>query len=174
MAIAIIVEDGSNVPNANSYVSLSGAREYAEYRGVELPSDDDELAALLIVGMDYLESKECEFQGYRANDTQSLSWPRSGVYLNCKEYPSDVIPSQLIGALVQLAIAQDAGIDIFPNTTSEDYITSAKVGPLSVSFSDPAKVGLGDLSPNMTAVDALLKPLFYQCNESAGLFTRRV
>src|SRR6187431_658285 len=155
MAIVITVEDGSNVPGANSYQSVAAVREYAEYRGVELDPDDEVVKAQIIVGMDYLEAKECEFQGWRTYEDQALSWPRTGVILNCKAYPTDAIPSQLKGALAQLVMAQEAGIDIAPNTSADDFIVSAKVGPLSVQLADPSKVGSGDLSPTMTAVDKL-------------------
>lgn len=176
MAITIIVEDGSNVANANSYLSVPQVTEYAGNRGVDLSdSSEDEIAALLIKGMDYLEAKECEFQGYRTYDDQALSWPRTGVVLNCKEYPGDSIPAQLKGALAQLVMAQEAGIDIAPNVSSDDYIVGAKVGPLSVTLADPSKIGSGDLSPTMTAVDALLKPLFGTCESSSfSLRTVRV
>ncbi|WEM33665.1 head-tail adaptor [Pseudomonas phage PSA-KC1] len=57
MAITIVVEDGSGVTNANSYVSVADARIYASNRGVELPLDDDELAAMLIRSTDYLKRR---------------------------------------------------------------------------------------------------------------------
>lgn len=174
MAIVITVEDGSNVPNANSYLSVAQTREYAEYRGVELSADDDAVAAQIIVGMDYIEALECQFQGSRTYDDQSLSWPRTDVYINCKALANNVIPTQLKGALAQLVMAQESGIDILPNSSSDDFITSAKVGPLSVTLADPSKFN-SDLSPNLTAVDNLLAPLFGDCSTSGGGFvTRRV
>lgn len=175
MAILIIVEDGSNVVGANSYVSVATAREYAGNRGVILDADDDKVAAQLIVGMDYIEARECDFQGWRTYDDQALSWPRTGVLMNCKAYAVDGIPSQLKGALVQLVMAQEAGIDIAPNSSSDDFITEAKVGPLNVKFANPAQIGSGDLSPNLTAVNSLLNPLFGTCETSGfSLFTVRV
>ena len=173
MPITIIVEDGSNVPNANSYLGLAAVREYAAHRGVVLSSDDDDVASKLIVGMDYLEARECDFQGSRTYDDQALSWPRSGVVINCKAVADDAMPSQLKGALAQLVMALESGIDIAPNSSSDDFITSAKVGPLSVSFVDPSKTSGGDLSPNLTAVNALLAPLFGTC-ETSGFSLRSV
>jgi hypothetical protein len=175
MPITIIVEDGSNVANANSYVSVATAREYAEYRGIELDADDETVAAQIIVGMDYLEAKECDFQGERTYEDQALSWPRKCVYINCKEFAEDAIPNQLKGALVQLVMAQEEGIDIAPNSSPDDFITSAKVGPLSVTYADPLKISGSDLSPNLTAVNALLAPLFGTCEKQAySLRTVRV
>lgn len=175
MPITIIVEDGSNVANANSYLSAPDARAYAANRGVALSDDDDVIASQLIVGMDYLEARECDFQGSRTYDDQALAWPRTGVVINCKAFADDAMPSQLKGALAQLVMALESGIDIAPNSSSDDFITSAKVGPLSVSFVDPSKTSGGDLSPNLTAVNALLAPLFGTCETSGfSLQTVRV
>lgn len=38
--MAIIVEDGTGVTGANSYISLADARTYATNRGFELSADD--------------------------------------------------------------------------------------------------------------------------------------
>lgn len=160
MAISIVVEDGSKVPGANSYVSVADARTYAANRGIELPSEDDELAAMLIRSTDYLEAQACRFQGRRASSSQSLEWPRVGVVLGCDEVPSNVIPKSLVGAQVQLAIAINDGFDLQPNISPQDYVTREKVGPIETEYADPTKVGI---MPTFTAVNALLAPLFGEC-----------
>ena len=76
MAITITIEDGSNVANANSFVTLVEARSYAEARGVALPVADDSLAVMLIKACDYLEAQANRYQGEIANEGQSLQWPR--------------------------------------------------------------------------------------------------
>ncbi|CDN96774.1 hypothetical protein PSV3_00118 [Septimatrevirus PSV32] len=160
MAIAIVVEDGSGVPNANSYVSVADARIYASNRGVVLPADDDELAAMLIRSTDYLEAQACRYQGRRTSSAQALEWPRTGVFLNCDEVPSNVIPKSLIGAQVQLAMAINAGFDLQPNVSPQDYVTREKVGPIETEYADPLSVGI---MPTFTAANALLAPLFGEC-----------
>jgi hypothetical protein len=175
MPIVLVVEDGSNVAGANVYISADDAREYALQRGKELPEDNDELAAMLIQASDYIESYGCQFQGYPTFSDQALSWPRTDVVLNCQSVGSETIPNQLKGAQVQLAIAINSGVDIFPNVESSDYVVEEKIGPLTVKYTDPSKVGLGDLSPSMTAVEMMLKPLLKNANCSGiTLRTRRV
>ncbi|WBF76993.1 hypothetical protein PSV3_00292 [Septimatrevirus PSV34] len=67
MAITIVVEDGSGVTNANSYVSVADARIYASNRGVELPLDDDELAAMLIRSTDCNKREQLRKRRRRAH-----------------------------------------------------------------------------------------------------------
>jgi hypothetical protein len=176
VAIEIIVETGANVPNANSYVSVDDARTYAANRGVVLPADDDAVAAMLIQASDYLEAKSCEYQGVPTytDPAQSLAWPRTGAIIGCTEFPSDQIPKQLIAAQVQLAMAVNAGIALFPNVTPQDYVTEETVGPITTKYADPSKIGVGDMSPQLTAVDALLANLFASCDSGFTLRTIRV
>lgn len=177
MPIAIIVEDGSNVSSANSYVSVADARTYAANRGIELPSDNDALAAMLIQGMDYIESMACEFQGHPTYETQELAWPRKCVSINCQELAEDAIPKQLIGAQVQVAIAINAGVSIFPTIEISplNNVTEETVGPITTKYADPSKFLGADLSPQLSAVDAMLKPLIETCQQtSMGLRTVRV
>lgn len=171
MAITIVVEDGSGVANANSYVSVADARVYATNRGTELPSNDDEVAAMLIRATDYLEAQECRYQGKRTSPTQALAWPRTGVFLNCDEVPSNVIPKSLIAAQVQLAMAINAGFDLQPNISPQDYVTREKVGPIETEYADLSKVGI---APTLTSVEALLQPLFGSTMTGFALRTFRV
>jgi hypothetical protein len=176
MPITIIVEDGSNVPDANSYVDVADAIAYAANRGITLPPGD-ETAAMLMQAMDYIETKACDFQGKPTytDPAQSLAWPRTGVILNCVAFPPDKIPKNLIAAQVQLAIAVNAGIPIMPNATPQDYVVEETVGPITTKYADPSKIGIGMLSPILTAVDALLSNLFATCETSAiSLRTVRV
>lgn len=160
MAIEIIVEDGSGNTDANSFVSVEDARAYAEARGTDLPTDDDEVASMLIRASDYLDAQECRFQGKRTSSSQALTWPRTGVVLNCDDVPPNVIPKSLIAAQVQLAMAINAGFDLQPNVSPQDYVTREKVGPIETEYADPLAVGI---MPTFTAVNALLAPLFGEC-----------
>lgn len=157
MAIEIIIEDGTEVANANSFVSVSNARIYAANRGVSLPSSDDELAAMLIKANDYLEAQADLFQGERATATQELQFPRSGVYIYGALVPSNIIPKSLISAQVQLAMAINAGLDLQPNVTPGDYVIKEKVGPIETVYANPLHVGIGT---TFTAANALLAMLF--------------
>jgi len=53
--MALIIEDGTLVANADSYVTLAVARAFAEKRGL-VPVATDALEADLIKAMDFIES----------------------------------------------------------------------------------------------------------------------
>ena len=168
MPITIIVEDGSGVANANSYVDVADARTYAANRGVTLSVDDDIVASQLIRACDYLEAQECRYQGSRTSAAQALAWPRKDVELHCEAVPSNVIPVSLIAAQIQLAMAIHAGFDLQPTISPQDYVTREKVGPIETHYANPQNVGI---MPTFTAANALLAPLFGEC--AADRFTLR-
>lgn len=170
MAIEIIIENGSNVANANSYVSVADARTYAANRGVALSIDDDEVAKLLIKATDYLESKACEYQGSPTNSDQALAWPRICVSLNGADVLSDSIPKKLKDAQIQTAMAISEGFEPLGNVSAGDYVVEETVGPITTKFADPSKVGV---APKLHGVDALLAPLCGKC-AGIGLKTVRV
>jgi len=170
MTISIVVEDGTNVASANSFNTIAEARTYALNRGVTLSATDDVVAAQLIKATDYIQSKCCDFQGYETYETQVLCFPREELYISGRLFASDEIPAQLKGAQIQLVMAQAAGINIFPNALATDFVVEEKIGPITTKYADPTKVGLGDLSPSMTAVEALLKPLFSVCGQHGFAF----
>ncbi len=153
--MGLIIEDGSIVPDANSYATVIYARNYALERGLDLPEDDNAVAKLLILAMDYIEAKRDDYQGVKTSYTQELQWPRDGVYLDGVEIPTDYIPKELKKAQVQLAIESYEGFELLPSSSGH-LVTEEQVGPLKTKYSE--KVG-SNLSPVMLAVDALLKPL---------------
>lgn len=163
MAITIIVEDGSGVSGANSYVDLDTARAYAADRGRVLPVDDEAAKALIIRSMDYLESFRAKFQGSKTLASNPLSWPRQCVVLDGEDWPDDEIPSLLTAAQNQIII-EAASTELMPTVTGA-FVTREKVGPIETEYS--AAVSTSG-QPSMPAVDALLEPLL-----SVGSFRLR-
>lgn len=169
--MSLIVEDGSIVSDANSYVSLTDCRDYATARSLSLPALDADLEPLLISAMDYLESKRGQYQGSKTSPlTQTLQWPRIDVQIDCVDFPSDAIPKELKDAQCRLACEQASGVVIMPTKTGP-FVTEETVGPLTTKYD--ASQGSGTV-PDMTVVDALLAPLFNPCGQSFGFRTVRV
>lgn len=172
MAIEIIVEDGTGVLFANSYISIEYARTYAAQRGLTLSADDDSIAAMLIQAKDYLESKSCEYSGTPTYDYQELSWPRTGAYIHGIELNKNVIPKNLKQAQAVLLLAVNDGLTLMPNYSAADMVIQETVGPITTKYADPTAVGFGY---TFTGADALLKPLFGECGQSGySFFVRRV
>jgi len=154
--MAIVIEDGSIVAGANSYVSLAEARAYATARNKPLPTDDTALEALLISAMDYLEAQRARFEGSKVSALQELQYPREGVIIDGIELASNAIPSILKQAQIRLAMEANAGVDLMPTRTG-GFVKKEVVGPIETEYSE--KVGVS-VEPEMSAVEALLAPLF--------------
>lgn len=113
----IIVEDGTIVENANSYVTDDEFKSYANLRCFDVPPTQPERESLLILGMDYLASQESKMQGVRVDSTQELSYPRVGVCLYNQPVSASAIPANLKQAQIELAIqAKESPLLISENT----------------------------------------------------------
>lgn len=124
----IVVEDGSQVVGANSYVSEAELSTYATDRGVTISGT---AAVLLIEAMDYVES--LDFLGYKLTDTQALQWPRADVRKDkIYWYDTDEIPQRLKDGLCEVALAVDAGNS--PIADVERTTIMEKVGDLQVQY----------------------------------------
>lgn len=82
--MTLIVENGTNVPNANSYADLTYIRAYALNRGVTLSVVDADVEAMVFKSMDYIESVASNYQGTKTYTAptytpQSLQFPRSAI-----------------------------------------------------------------------------------------------
>lgn len=133
MTATIVVEDGTIVAGANSYISVVDLTTYATDRGLTIAATNPE--DLLIEAMDYIES--LSYVGARYTEDQALVWPRSGAVKH-EVYTYDVteIPQLLIDGLCEAALAIDAGNS--PLADVDRAVKKEKVGPLDVEFMDNA------------------------------------
>lgn len=107
MALTLIVEDGSGVENANTYISLANAEIYFESRPNKAvwtaASDGDKDIALV----DAARQMDMMFDwfGSRATENQGLRFPRFGVYdPDGWMYDSNEIPTELKDAQCEIAL----------------------------------------------------------------------
>ena len=129
--MAITVETGAIVANANSYVSTADFTTYATARGITLTSGAE---TLLIQAMDYIES--LSYIGTKYTAAQGLQWPRSNVYIDGYLFDYDDIPQELINAQMQVAMAIDVGDG--PLVTIDRATKRERVGEVEVEYTDGA------------------------------------
>lgn len=127
----IIVEDGTGIANANSYISEAGLSTYATDRGVTLSGTS---AILLIQAMDYIESQD--FIGDKYEASQALVWPRHGIVIDGYDIAETTIPQLLIDALCEVAIGIDGGVNPLANLSRETV--KEKVDVIEVEYSPKA------------------------------------
>lgn len=161
--MALIIENGTQVLNAEAYVAAADVTGYATKRGLSLSSvADASVEALIVRAMDFLESLESRFQGSRVSSTQVLSWPRLNVQLNGFDFSSSAVPQILKNALCQLAINADT-LDLMPTTDGREVIKE-KVDVIETTY---AESNSSSPQPALTAFFNLLAPLL----ASGGVFT---
>lgn len=135
--MAIIVEDGSNVPNANSFISVAYLKDYASARNIALSDDDKKLEAALILAMDKLDTYRSKFAGKKRAGFP-LYWPRDNAWVDGEEYPNDEIPYELKKAQAILATAVDGGVSLFTNTTADTQtLKREKIDVLEFEYAVP-------------------------------------
>ena len=123
--MALIIETGSQVVDANSYVSLADARTIATAYGVTLATDDAEAEKNLIVAYQWLKTPDIEstLQGERLSDldtttTQTGCYPRTAVYIRGNLIDKNTIPPELIEAQVIASYANQSQSILMPATAS--------------------------------------------------------
>lgn len=130
--MALVIEDGSIVEGANSFVSEEEFDAFAE--GVTLPAAFDvEQAAKEAVR--FIVSVEGQMKGERtAPLTQDLPYPRRNVNLFGATFPDNAIPKTLKNAQMQLMLDVARGVPLFPDDTAEQAVKRDKVGPLETEY----------------------------------------
>lgn len=125
--MAIVVEDGTVVSGANSYISEAELSTYATDRGVTISGTASEL---IYQAMDYIEAQP--FKGIKGTQAQPLQWPRYGVYIDTYYVASDSIPQLLKDAVCEVCIGIDGGVN--PLANEERMTISEKVDVISVTY----------------------------------------
>jgi hypothetical protein len=167
--VPLVVEDGTGLADADSYISLDDADTYhagrssaADWAGLS----DPEKEAALRDATDYMvQAYRLDWKGTRLTTTQALDWPRaeveradyafspgnglttiSGDYY----YPSDEVPIEVQRACASLALKASAG-ELLPDLGQR--VKREKVGPIDTEYAD-----WGSESPRYPAIDGLLAP----------------
>jgi len=142
--MALIVEDGTGLPNAESYASVAEADAYHAAYGnpsawAPISTTQKELA--LRTATQYLEAVHNQgWAGDRFTDTQALAWPRSGVEDDGGHVlPEAPLPAALKNATAVMAL-KSLSETLLPDLSVDDASTvssfSKRLGPLgsSVTF----------------------------------------
>lgn len=150
--MALIIEDGTGVSGANSYISVAEARDFANLRSLILPSADAEVEVLIIKAFDYLEA--LDFKGEYANPPQSAEFPRKNLYVQGILFSESQIPFKLKQAQCQLAY-EATNFELQPTGDGRE-VTKEKVDVVEVEY---AEKGINVARPTFTSVNGYLKDL---------------
>jgi hypothetical protein len=141
MAVTLILEDGTGVDNANTYILLVDARTLAGQYGWQLPVDDEQANITLINGYNYLNTLESGMCGTRSYEDQTGAFPRENC--SCGPFPiaSDVIKPEVKQAQVRAAVTFGAGTDVNPDSDGKNIASEEVTGAVKVSYFNNGKTG---------------------------------
>lgn len=154
--MALVIENGSGVADANSYATVAEARAYAAARGLTLPATDGPVETALVLACDKLESYR--YKGAKTDPANPLEWPRTAVYLPgaASALADDSIPVKLKQAQCQLAF-DSTQTELQPTGTGRE-VTKEKVDVIEIEYA-PSSTGSGSVIPEFNKAEALLAPL---------------
>lgn len=175
--MALIVETGAGLPDAESYISVAYANTYHANRGntnwADISTAEAEQA--LRRATDYLvQVYRTKWDGVRYSSTQSLDWPRSFVenkdqsfgnlypIIGYFYYPSDFIPQELKNACAEMAFKAASG-ELAPDL--DRTIIKEKIDVLEVEYDKNALQ-----YKRYRAIDNILAPFLVR--GSSGTFRK--
>lgn len=123
--MSLIIEDGSGLTNAESYIDLAYLTDYANKRNIDITGITE---ANIIKAMDYFESGYL-FKGTKLKETQALTFPR---YINNEV----VYPVRIKNAVCELAIKSKSN-ELLADT--ERATKREKVGDIEIEYSEYSK-----------------------------------
>lgn len=157
--MAIVVETGEGLADAECFISVADADSYFSLRGNAVwaalltPAKE----AALRLSTDYMESMYgAKWCGERKTDTQALSWPRTGTVA-----PDDVVPQAVARVNAELAVRASQGALL---ADAGAQVKQETVGPISVTYADGARQ-----QTSFAAVIALLASSGLLCGGSGQI-----
>lgn len=157
----IIVEDGTGIPNANSYISVDDADFYAtsfsksDWSGT---TDEKEMALKqatraidLLYGDKFISAKMT---------STPLMFPRYPFYDNNQQFVSGVVPNCLKLATVEVAILYLTGQDILPQPADTGtQMSKIKIDTIEIQTDYKNGQKHGESFTGYYIIDLMLKPI---------------
>lgn len=136
----LVVEDGTGLAGANSYVTLAQADTYLRARDRATTwdaLDAQTKAGRLIMATAYLDAA-VQWAGEINTSIQALGWPRTGaVDKHGRALASNAVPTAVAHAVIEIAQAGDI-------TTERSRAATVKtVGPITVEYASESDVSQG-------------------------------
>jgi len=129
--MTLIIEDGSVVANANSYITVAQFKDWADSRGITYGTDQ-EVEQGILRAMDWFERQF--FIGNKANENQPLQWPRTEALIDGYYADATEIPKEVVTALYE---ATKVELDGNSQLNNEDRRTiREQVGDISVEYAE--------------------------------------
>ena len=157
--MSLIIEDGTGVADADSFLTLVNARTLALNYGLTLATDDTEAEVQLRQGYNGLLVSEPTLQGARTHSIQTGIYPRTGVYSNCQSVDSESIPNSVKLAQLNYASAINGGYKLNAIDNGQDVKSFTVPGAYQKVYQDGSSI---KANSTIQGVDNALYPLTLQ------------
>lgn len=185
--MTLIVETGSMVAGAQSYMTVAEADAYHADRGntawANIPTSIAKEAALRLATDFMVDTYRQYWKGYRNDPNQALDWPRYGVILendlDLSRYvnvynraiqpyfvPSTIVPREVKEAQAEFALVASTG-QLNPNVSRGKK--HVKIGSIEVEYD-----GYGALNTRLSVATQRLSVYLRGLGMSAGTMVRLV
>lgn len=161
MAIEFVVEDGTGLDDATSYLALDEFRQM--WRNVgrdESTLSDDDVKTLLNRSTRVIDAIGANrWPGWRVSEDQALDWPRTGAeYRDGRVIVSDAVPKEIETATSEAAYAIHTAVDLEPVIEGAGAVQSetVNVGRTAVMESKTYFAGTERKRPEVTAINDAL------------------
>lgn len=162
MAVTFVVEDGTGLSTATSYLSIADFKQYWEDRGVDYSALTDATIQPLLNRATQVIDQRYTFYGKVKSSTQALQFPRTDIYdKNDVKISSSIVPVPVENATAEIAkalyVADQAEGSITDPNAAPSGIRSKSLGPMSVEYA-PGASGVNS-AIKYTNADLYLRPL---------------
>jgi len=156
--MTLVVEDGTIVAGANSYVTLAEVREYATTRNITVPVPDAELEPHVHLAMDWFEAED--IPSTRISVDQELNFPRVRMIVDGVAYVDGAIP-KLVKQIICEAACTSLTIALQPQFagSSLGQLRRNKVDVLEKEYFQAS--GTSSFMPILAKLDAMMRKLIY-------------
>lgn len=137
--MALVVEDGSGLADANAYAALATVNAYHTARANAAWTGTDAAKEAAIIRATELLDASFAWRGEIATEAQALRFPRSGLTdRDGREIAADALPTQIQKACCELAALLIAGAgvggDFGSTSTATGAVKRIKAGPTEIEF----------------------------------------
>jgi hypothetical protein len=137
--VSLTVEDGTGLPDADSYISLQFFKTFCSSRNYDLASYADvDMEASLRLAQGWIDTYS-RYKGFRLTPTQSLEFPRTGCF-DWSSYEVTGVPLRVKHAAAELAF-KGMGESLYQDQDRGGKTVSESVGPISTTYATDAPTG---------------------------------
>ena len=163
MAIEFVVEDGTGLSTATTYISIADMKQYWDNMEYDYSAlSDDEIEALLNKASQVIDGQYFNvWPGQRSSRTQGMQWPRNDAcYPDGWLIASSELPVELPDATAEMAYAKSGqSVDIQPVDANKGILTRHDVSVDVVSEGKSFQPGTYRSHPRIPAVDDIIRKL---------------